>query len=67
MPVDRKSGYYDEARETMSPSARRRYQAEWLHDLVDHAWQRPGCGGVSRRPGSPPRTSRILMLSSGFP
>ncbi len=43
MRVDRKSGYYDRAKETMSPAARRQYQEEWLRGLVRHAWaQAPG-------------------------
>jgi phenylacetate-CoA ligase len=47
MSTDRKSGYYDAARETMSASARQRYQAEWLRELVDLAWER--APGMRRR------------------
>ena len=47
MAVDRKSGFYDEARETMAASARRRYQTEWLRPLVDLAWER--APGMRRR------------------
>jgi phenylacetate-CoA ligase len=43
MPVDRKNGYYDRTRETMSGSARRHYQTAWLRALIDLCWQRaPG-------------------------
>jgi phenylacetate-CoA ligase len=45
--VDRRSGYYDRAKETMSPAARRRYQEAWLAELVAHAWER--APGVRRR------------------
>jgi len=47
MAMDRKRGYYDEARETMSASARRRYQAEWLRELVDLTWEK--APGMRRR------------------
>ena len=47
MRRDRKSGYYDEAKETMSASARRRYQETWLLELIELSWQR--APGVRRR------------------
>ncbi len=47
MGPDRKRGYYDKARETMSAPARRRYQEEWLGTLVRHAWEK--APGVRRR------------------
>jgi phenylacetate-coenzyme A ligase PaaK-like adenylate-forming protein len=47
MREDRKSGYYDRAKETMSVSARRRYQATWLRELIALAWQR--APGMRRR------------------
>src|SRR5438552_19198030 len=47
MRTDRRTGYYDEAKETMSPSARRRYHESWLHDLLELSWQR--APGVRRR------------------
>jgi phenylacetate-coenzyme A ligase PaaK-like adenylate-forming protein len=47
MRADRKSGYYDRARETMSASARRQYQATWLRELVELSWQR--APGMRRR------------------
>jgi phenylacetate-CoA ligase len=47
MRADRKSGYYDRARETMSTSARRQYQAAWLRELVELSWQR--APGMRRR------------------
>lgn len=47
MKIDRKSGYYDRDRETMSAAARRRYQEAWLRELVALAWAR--APGVRRR------------------
>src|SRR5262249_62059370 len=47
MAVDRRRGYYDEPRETMSPSARRQYQATWLGELIAVAWER--APGMRRR------------------
>src|SRR5262245_36353318 len=47
MREDRKSGYYDRDKETMSGAARRDYQARWLRDLVDLAWER--APGMRRR------------------
>src|SRR5262245_22403588 len=47
MAVDRRRGYYDEARETMSPSARRQYQSTWLRELIEFAWER--APGMRRR------------------
>lgn len=44
---DRRRGYWDAARETMSAAVRARYQAGWLAALVDHAWAR--APGVRRR------------------
>jgi hypothetical protein len=32
-PVDRRSGYWNRERETMSPNARERYQTTWLAAL----------------------------------
>ncbi len=45
--VDRRTGYWDRAKETMSPAARERYQSRWLTRLVEHAWER--APGVRRR------------------
>jgi phenylacetate-CoA ligase len=47
MRQDRKSGYYDRAKETMSASARRHFQAAWLRELVELSWQR--APGMRRR------------------
>ena len=47
MPLDRRAGYWDRAKETMSPRARERYQARWLARLIQHAWER--APGVRRR------------------
>jgi phenylacetate-CoA ligase len=44
---DRRAGYWDRAKETMSFAARRRYQDAWVRDLVAHAWER--APGVRRR------------------
>jgi phenylacetate-CoA ligase len=45
--VDRRTGYYDKAKETMSAAARRRYQEAWLRELMELAWHR--APGVRRR------------------
>lgn len=45
--LDRRTGHWNRARETMSPSARARDQARWLGRLVAHAWER--APGVRRR------------------
>jgi phenylacetate-CoA ligase len=45
--VDRRAGYWDRAKETMSPESRRRFQDGWVHDLVAHAWEH--APGVRRR------------------
>ncbi len=47
MSRDRKSGYYDRAKETMSAEARRLYQEAWLRELLRHAWEK--APGVRRR------------------
>ena len=33
--MNRLTGYYDHAKETMSASARRTYQAAWLRELIE--------------------------------
>ena len=40
-------GFYDRAKETMAPAARRRYQDQWVRGLVAHAWEK--APGVQRR------------------
>ncbi len=45
--VDRRSGYWNQEKETMSATARERYQHAWLASLVEHAWER--APGVRRR------------------
>jgi len=45
--VDRRSGYWNREKETMSPAARERYQARWLGRLLEHAWA--AAPGVRRR------------------
>lgn len=47
MSVDRRGGFYDRAKETMSAAARRRYQDRWVAGLVRHAWDH--APGVRRR------------------
>ena len=47
MKADRRSGYYDKAKETMPASARQRYQETWLRELIELAWHR--APGVRRR------------------
>jgi phenylacetate-CoA ligase len=59
MRVDRMSGYYDQAKETMSESARRQYQAAWLNELVELSWQRaPGMRRRMETVGLTPRDLR---------
>jgi phenylacetate-CoA ligase len=45
--LDRRTGYWDRAKETMSPGARERYQSTWLARLIRLAWGR--APGVRRR------------------
>lgn len=47
MRKDRRTGYWDRARETMSSQTRAKYQADWLRGLVQHAYAR--APGVRRR------------------
>ncbi|MCI0548967.1 MAG: phenylacetate--CoA ligase family protein [Candidatus Rokubacteria bacterium] len=57
--VDRRKGYYDRARETMPPAARRRYQDGWVRDLVAHAWAHaPGVRRRMERAGLTPAAIR---------
>jgi phenylacetate-CoA ligase len=44
---DRRAGYWNRERETMSPGARERYQTDWLTALLEHAWAH--APGVRRR------------------
>ena len=45
--LDRRSGHWNRAKETMSAGARERYQAGWLGRLIAHAWER--APGLRRR------------------
>jgi phenylacetate-CoA ligase len=45
--MDRRRGFWDREKETMSATARRRYQDAWLRDLIAHAWAY--APGVRRR------------------
>lgn len=45
--VDRRTGYWNRAKETLSGAARERYQAGWLGRLLEHAWAH--APGVRRR------------------
>jgi phenylacetate-CoA ligase len=45
--TDRRSGYWDRAKETLSAGAREVYQDRWLARLVEHAWDH--APGVRRR------------------
>jgi phenylacetate-CoA ligase len=45
--VDRRRGYWNEEKETMSAAARAEYQARWLAALLTHAWEK--APGVRRR------------------
>jgi phenylacetate-CoA ligase len=44
---DRRAGYWNREKETMSAAARERYQARWLGRLLEHAWEK--APGVRRR------------------
>ena len=44
---DRRAGYWNRERETMSAGARERYQTDWLTALLEHAWAH--APGVRRR------------------
>jgi phenylacetate-CoA ligase len=46
-PADRRTGFWNRERETMSAGARERYQADWLAALIEHAWAK--APGVRRR------------------
>jgi phenylacetate-CoA ligase len=46
-PAERRAGYWNRERETMSAGARERYQSAWLTALVEHAWAH--APGVRRR------------------
>ncbi|MFQ5897803.1 MAG: phenylacetate--CoA ligase family protein [Candidatus Methylomirabilia bacterium] len=58
MKPDRKSGYYDRGKETMSDAARGRYQEAWLRELIELAWHR--APGVRRRLEAARLTPRAL-------
>ena len=45
--MDRRSGYWNKEKETMSAAARAEYQARWLAQLFQHAWDK--APGVRRR------------------
>ena len=45
--IDRRTGYWNREKETMSAGAREAYQSHWLAELVRHAWDR--APGVRRR------------------
>ena len=45
--MDRRQGYWDRAKETMSAGARVEYQARWLSRLVEHAFEH--APGIRRR------------------
>ena len=47
MAVDRRRGYWNREKETLSPGARERYQSTWLRQLLDHAWE--AAPGMRRR------------------
>lgn len=53
--VDRRRGYWNRERETMSGAARERYQARWLSQLLERAWARaPGARRRLERAGLTP-------------
>jgi len=59
--IDRRSGYWDREKETMSAGARARYQARWLKRLIEYAWERaPGVRRRLERAGLPPARLRSV-------
>jgi phenylacetate-coenzyme A ligase PaaK-like adenylate-forming protein len=60
-PIDRRAGYWNRERETMSAGARDKYQSRWLMRLLDRAWARaPGVRRRLERAGLTPRDFRSL-------
>ena len=60
-PSDRRAGYWNRERETMSAGARDKYQSRWLMRLLDRAWQKaPGVRRRLERAGLTPRDFRSL-------
>src|SRR5687768_13620792 len=59
--ADRRAGYWNRERETMSATARDKYQSRWLMRLLDRAWERaPGVRRRLERAGLTPRDFRSL-------
>jgi phenylacetate-CoA ligase len=57
--TDRRRGYWDRAKETLSGPARRRYQSRWVGRLLEHAWERaPGVRRRLEQAGLTPRDIR---------
>lgn len=57
--VDRRSGYWNREKESMSPAARERYQSRWLGRLLEHAWAKaPGVRRRLERAGVVPKDIR---------
>jgi len=58
-PTDRRAGYWNRERETMSSGARERYQAGWLAALLEHAWAHaPGLRRRLEQAGLSPKSIR---------
>ncbi len=58
-PADRRAGYWNRERETMSAGARDQYQSRWLLRLLDRSWERaPGVRRRLERAGLTPRDFR---------
>jgi len=58
-PPDRRAGYWNRERETMSSGARERYQAGWLAALLEHAWAHaPGLRRRLEQAGLSPKSIR---------
>ena len=57
--ADRRSGYWNRDKETMSAAARERYQSRWLGRLLEHAWAKaPGVRRRLERAGVAPKDIR---------
>ena len=65
MSTDRRSGFWDRAKETMAPAARRSYQDGWVRELVAHAWDKaPGVRRRMERAGlAPERVGGVEQLA----
>src|SRR5438093_6362895 len=58
-PIDRRAGYWNRERETMSTGARERYEPSWRAALLEHAWAHaPGLRRRLEQAGLSPKSIR---------